>query len=204
MAQALRGVAGPLGVSRQPAHLLLARGAHDVEPDDHLLEIGRCVIDVVFLRVAEGGANVSGRVVDRDLVERREPRQLREQSKRGPHHQELKGRGSLLGPAAGKRLIGLDRELAHPALEMHVLDDPGHRTSRDHAIAVRLGLHLGAQALDLAHLLVEIDPTLFRPAHALAYVIVSVQAYTVGNPSGPSFTSERNPGAMSPNLTPYW
>ena len=78
-------------MSRQPAHLVLTRGAHHVELDDHLLEIGRCVIDVVFLRVAEGGANVSCRVVDRDLVERREPRQLCEQSKRGPHHQELQG-----------------------------------------------------------------------------------------------------------------
>jgi hypothetical protein len=89
MAQALGRVAGSLRVSGEPAHLLGAGRADHVKFDGHVLEPGRCVVDVVLLGVAKRGADVSGRIFDRYLVQRREPRQLREQSKRCAHHQEL-------------------------------------------------------------------------------------------------------------------
>jgi hypothetical protein len=98
-------VAGPLCVRGQSLDLLRARRADDVELDDHLLEVGGSVIYVVLLRVAERRADVSAGVVDRDPVQRREPRQLGEQSKGRGHHHELERRGALLGAAPTQRLI---------------------------------------------------------------------------------------------------
>src|SRR5712692_7403235 len=118
-AQALGRMAGALGVRGQLAHLLRACRADDVQLDGHLLEVGWRVVDVVLLSVAEGGADVGGGILDRDLVEGREPRQLGEQSKRGADHQVLKRRCTLLRAAASERLIGLDCELAHAALEVN-------------------------------------------------------------------------------------
>jgi hypothetical protein len=156
MAQALRSVTGTLRVRRQPLHLLRGGWAHDLQLDRDVLEIRRRVIDVVFLSVAKGSAHVGGRVVDRYFVERREPRQLGEQSKRCPHHQELERRRSFLGAPARERLIGFDGELSHSALEVDVFNDLCHCSRRDCALIGRFGAHLSSQALDLAHLLVEI------------------------------------------------
>ncbi len=89
-AQTLGRVAGAFGVRGQLADLVRASRADHVQLDGHLLEVGRRVVNVVFLSVAERGADVGGRILDRDLVERREPRQLRKQSKRGADHQVLK------------------------------------------------------------------------------------------------------------------
>ena len=89
MAERLRGVAGTLGMGDELAHAGARCATHDRERDRHLLEIGRGVVDVVLLRVSEGRPNVSRRVLDGDLVEWREPRQLGQQSKGRSHHQVL-------------------------------------------------------------------------------------------------------------------
>ena len=89
MAEGLRRVAGTLGVRHQLANAIASRVTHDGELDRHLFKVCWRVIDVVFLGISKGGANVGRRVLDRDLVEWREPRQLGQQSKRRPHHQIL-------------------------------------------------------------------------------------------------------------------
>jgi hypothetical protein len=156
MAQALRGVAGPLGVCRQAPHLLRSSRADDFELDRDLLEVGRRVVDIVFLSVAKCGSDICGRVFDWNLIQRREPRQLRQQSKSGSDHHELERRGPLFGASARQRLVGLDHELAHAAFEMDVLDDARHRASGGGALLRSLRSHFGAKTLDLSHLLVQI------------------------------------------------
>jgi len=122
---------------------LCGRGrAHDVELDQDLFEVGGRVVDVVLLGVAKGRADVRCRIVDRDLIEGREPRQLGKESKGCSHHQELQGGGALLRAAARKWLIGLDGELSHAALEVDILDDPGHGSRRDETLIGSLRFHL--------------------------------------------------------------
>jgi hypothetical protein len=150
-------MAGTFGVRGQPPHVVSRGRAYDLEADDDLLEVRGGVVDAVLLGVAKRGADVCRRIVDRDLIERREPRQLGEQSKRGPHHQELKRRCALLGSTTSERLIGLDDELAHPALEVHILDNPSHGSCGDDTVLGPLGAHLRTQAFDVTHLVFEID-----------------------------------------------
>ena len=121
VAKRLRRVASTLCMGHELTHVAACRGAHDRERDRHLLEIGRGIVDVVLLRVSEGRPNVSRGIFDRDIVERREPRQLGQQSKRRPHHQILERRRSLVGAATCQRLVGLDDELSHPSLEVDVV-----------------------------------------------------------------------------------
>src|ERR1700682_6226429 len=73
----------------------------------------------------------------------------------------------MFGPATRQRLIGFDDEFPHPALEVDVVQDPGHRPRRGSALLGRFGPHLPSQAVDPGHLLVEIDPALdgFRFTH---------------------------------------
>jgi hypothetical protein len=87
--EALGGVAGALGVVDEPADLIGRRRALNLDPHDDLLEVRRGVVDVVLLGVAKGPAYVGRGVVDRCLVERREPRQLGQQSKGDADHQVL-------------------------------------------------------------------------------------------------------------------
>src|SRR5260370_25248320 len=89
IAQALCRMAGSLGMRGEPAHLFSARWTDHLQFDGHLLEVGGRVVDVVLLGIAKRGAAVGGALLDRDLIQRREPRHLREQSKRGGHHQVL-------------------------------------------------------------------------------------------------------------------
>jgi hypothetical protein len=98
-------VAGTLGVGRQTPDLVRICRADNIEPDDHLFEVRRRVVDAIFLGVAKGRPNVRRRVVDGNLIQRREPRQLGEQSKRGPHHQKLQRRGALFRATPRKRLV---------------------------------------------------------------------------------------------------
>lgn len=156
MPKALGGMTSPLCMGCQLLDLLGIGWAHDLQLDGYVLEIRRRVVDAVLLGVPKSCPDVGGRVIDRYLVEWREPRQLGEQSKRRPHHQELERGRSLLGATAHERLIRLDRELAHAALEVDVVDDLRDCSRRDRALLGRFGAHLRAQALDLVHLLVEI------------------------------------------------
>ncbi len=78
MTKGLGRVAGALGVRHQPVDALAGCTADHGQLDSHIFEVGGGVIDVVLFGVSEGGADVSGGVLDWDLVERREPRQLRE------------------------------------------------------------------------------------------------------------------------------
>jgi hypothetical protein len=162
VAQRLRRVAGTLGMGHELTHVGARSGAHDRERDRHFLEIGWGVVDIVLLRVSEGCPNVSRGVLDGDLVEWREPRQLGQQSKRRPHHQVLERRRSLVGAATRQRLVGLDDELSHPSLEVDVAQDPRHRPGRGSPLLRRFGAHFLSQAEDLGHLLVEIDAALRR------------------------------------------
>jgi hypothetical protein len=174
MPQALGRVAGPLRVRGQPLNLLRACRADYLELDGDLFEVGVRLIDVVLFGVAKGRPDVSRRVIDRYLVERREPRQLREQSKCDAHHEELQRRRALFGAAASQGLVCLHSELAHAALEVDVLDDPRHGACCDIAVVRRLGAHLNPQALDLAHLLVEVHaspPWRGCPTHISGMVI---------------------------------
>jgi len=134
MAQALRGMTSALCMRCQLLDLLGIGRAHDLKLDRYVLEVGRRVVDAVLLGVPKSCPDVCRRVIDRHLVEWREPRQLGEQSKSRPHHQELERGRSLLGSTAHERLIRLDRELAHAALEVDVLDDLGHRSGCDRAL----------------------------------------------------------------------
>lgn len=157
MPQRLGGVTRALGVGDELAYLRIGRGTGDCKRDCHLLEVRRRVVNIVFFGVLKGSTDVGGGVVNRDMIERREPRQLGKQSKGDANHQELEWRRPLLGPATGQRLIGVDVELAHPAFEMHIVENAGDRSRGDCALLSRRRRHLGAQALDLMHLLVEVD-----------------------------------------------
>ena len=156
MAQALRGMTSALCMGCQLLDLLGIGGARDLQLDGYVLELRRRVVDAVLLGVPKSCPDVGGRVIDRYLVEWREPRQLGEQSKRRPHHQELERGRSFLRASACERFIRLDRELAHAALEVDVLDDLRDRSSRHSALLRRFGAHLRTQALDLVHLLFKI------------------------------------------------
>ena len=159
MAQRLGRVAGALGMGDKLAHVA-RRGVTDHRQSDRdLFEIRWGVVNVIFLGVSERRTNVCGRVFDGDLVEWREPRQLRQQSKRRPHQQVLERRGPLFGPTARHWLIGLDDEFPHPSLEVDVIDDPCHRSCRGPPLLRRFGAHLFPEADDLSHLFLEIDPT---------------------------------------------
>ena len=59
------------------------------------------------------------------------------------------------GPAL-RRFFDAD-ELAHVALEVDVFDDPRHSARRDVPLGRLLGAHLRSQALDLAHLLLQVN-----------------------------------------------
>jgi len=190
MTQALRRMAGALSVRGQQLHLLGAGGTHDLKLDLDLFEIGRRIVDVVLLGVAERPADVGAGVIDLDFVEWREPRQLREQSKGGAHHQELQRRRALFGAATSERLVRLDDELAHATLEVDILDDPRHRARRDVSLLGRLGAHLGAQPLDLPHLLLEVDPAA-RRFHL---------RYTVGRISGRAAPTWARSSSSDPNV----
>jgi hypothetical protein len=143
-------------MGRQAADLRWRSAADDVELDQDLFEVGRRVVDVVLLGVAKGRPDVRGRIVYRDPIQWREPRQLGEQSKGGSHHHELQGRGALFGAAARKRLIGLYGELSHAALEVDIFDDPCNGSRRHDPLIRSFGAHLNSQALDLVHLLPKV------------------------------------------------
>src|SRR6202035_3180704 len=96
MPKRLGRVTASLGVRDQLADVRGGGGTDHRELDHHLLEIGRRIVDVVFLSVLKGGPDVRRGVLDRHLVEWREPRQLGEQSKRGPYHQVLQRRRAFL------------------------------------------------------------------------------------------------------------
>ena len=98
MCQRLGGMATPLGVCDELADIRGGGGTDHRELDDDLLKVGGRIVDVVFLGVPEGRSDVRRSVLDRDLVEWREPRQLGEQSKRGPHHKVLQRRRAPTAP----------------------------------------------------------------------------------------------------------
>jgi hypothetical protein len=74
--ESLSRVTRSLGMADEPPNLIGSSLTRDCERNRHLLEIGRRVIDVVFLRVAKCAPNISGCVLDGNLIERREPRHL--------------------------------------------------------------------------------------------------------------------------------
>lgn len=82
-----------LRVGDEGGRRLRARGGLDVEVHGHLLEVGGGVIDAVLLGVEESGPYVGLGIEDLDVVERREPRHLGEQSERHRGHEELQGGG---------------------------------------------------------------------------------------------------------------
>jgi hypothetical protein len=157
MPKRLGRVAASLGVSDQFADTRRGGRTDHRELDHDLLEVGRRIVDVVFLGVPEGRPDVGRRILDRDLVEWREPRQLGQQSKRGRHHQVLQRRRAFLGTATRQRLVGLDHELTHPAFEVDIVENARDRPRGRATLLRRPGAHLLPQADDLVHLPAEID-----------------------------------------------
>ena len=158
VAERLSCMAGTLGVRNQLAHLVSRRRARDHEGNGDLLEVGWSVVHVVLLGVAEGGTHISGRIGDGYLVQWREPRQLGKESEGDAYHEVLQGRWTEIRSAARDRLIGLHGELAHAPFEMDVLDDPRYCACCDGRLIGWQRIELRAQAPNLAHLLVEINP----------------------------------------------
>jgi hypothetical protein len=91
MTEGLRRMTRTLGMRHQLANAFRGRDAHDGELDGHLFEVCRRIVDVVLLGISKAGPNVRRCILDRDLIEWREPRQLGQQSKRRSHHQVLEG-----------------------------------------------------------------------------------------------------------------
>jgi hypothetical protein len=137
-------VAGSFGVLDQCADLARRCRRVNLQLDVDPLEERRFPVNVVLLGVEEGGPNVSRGVEDRDLVQRREPRRLGEQSKGGANHQVLQWAGTQLSTASSQGLIRLDNKTAHAALEMDVLENARDRASRDTPLVPRPGANLGA------------------------------------------------------------
>ncbi|HEX3629333.1 MAG TPA: hypothetical protein VHW91_02590, partial [Candidatus Dormibacteraeota bacterium] len=96
-----------------------------MEVERHLLEGARRTAQIVFVRHAEGGADVDVRIFDRDLVQGRKLRQLGEQSKSGAGQEVLQRRRRKVVATALRGLVGLDLEPADPADHVHVLVDMG-------------------------------------------------------------------------------
>src|SRR5205807_8557069 len=77
----------------------------------------------------------------------------------------------FLGSAARQRFIRLDDELAHPTLEVDVLENAGHRPRRRRTLCRLFRAHLAAKPEDLPHLLAQVHPTggiaVSMPVHRL-------------------------------------
>src|SRR5260370_27601745 len=96
MRQRLGGMATSLGVRDELADIGGGGWTDDGKLYHRLLEVGGRVVDVILPGVPEGRPDVRRGILDRHLVEWREPRQLGEESKRGPHHQVLQRRRAFL------------------------------------------------------------------------------------------------------------
>ena len=87
----LRGVAGTFRMRDQLSHRIARRTADEGEFDADLFEVSRGIIDVILFGIPESRPYVGGGILDGNLVERREPRHLGQQSKGGAHHDVLEG-----------------------------------------------------------------------------------------------------------------
>jgi len=75
----------------QLSHRIARRTADEGEFDADLFEVSRGIIDVILFGIPESRPYVGGGILDGNLVERREPRHLGQQSKGGAHHDVLEG-----------------------------------------------------------------------------------------------------------------
>ncbi len=73
----------------EPLRLFRWRRAGQVERDSYVLEIGRRIVHIIFLGVTKGRAHVGRSAINGHIIERREPRQLGEQSERYTDHDKL-------------------------------------------------------------------------------------------------------------------
>ena len=87
----MRGVAGTLRMRDQLSHRIARRTADDGQFDADLFEVSRGIIDVILFGIPKSRPYVRGGILDGNLVQRREPRHLGQQSKRGAHHDVLQG-----------------------------------------------------------------------------------------------------------------
>jgi len=121
-------MACPLGVASETANPLRRRRRVDVQPDLDALEIRRLGVNVVLFSSEERGPHVGRGIQNRHVVERREPRHLRQESKRGSDHQVLRWTRALVRPATGNRLVRFEHETTHPTFPVNVVQDPRGRT----------------------------------------------------------------------------
>ena len=91
MAQRLCGVTGTLGMCDELTYLLCVCRAGYGEGDCHVLEIRRCVIDIILFGVMKARSNVRRSVINGYVVEWREPRQLSKESEGDTNHKVLQG-----------------------------------------------------------------------------------------------------------------
>ena len=116
-------MAGPLGVGDQFGNLRNGCRAVHMEVEGHLLKGAWWASKVVFVRHAEGGANVNVGVFDRDFVYRRKLRQLGKQSKGGAREKVLEGSGRQVVAATLGGFVGFDLKPTDPPDHVHVLVD---------------------------------------------------------------------------------
>src|SRR5688572_29916073 len=133
-------------------HVLVRRVA--VEP--HLIEqalgaAGR-IVELQLASLVEIATQLDLAAVDRDLVDRRVPRQLTQHSEADAGHQVFERGGALAGAPALDRLVGDEGMLAESALLELVLHEP-HAGPHDQAAGHHLARDLVLRAeMDLAEL----------------------------------------------------
>ncbi len=76
MPQRLRCMAGALSMRDKFPYLLSRCRTRNLEGDMHLIEIRRCIVNIVLFCVAEGSSHIGECIIDGHSIERREPRQL--------------------------------------------------------------------------------------------------------------------------------
>jgi hypothetical protein len=113
--QRLRRMAAPLGVGDQLAHPPRRRRALDLQHHRHLLKRPTRPLQAELVRRVEPAPHLRGGVLDLDLVQRREPRRLGQQSGRHAKQQILQRRRRGIGPSVGGGLVGGQPEASHPA-----------------------------------------------------------------------------------------
>ena len=123
--QRLRRMTAPLGVGHQLAHPLRRGGAADLKHHRDLLKRPARPLQAELVRRAEPATDLRGGVLDLDLVQRREPRRLGQQSGRHAKQQILQRRRRGIGPTAGGGLVGGQPEASHLADHVTVTVDAG-------------------------------------------------------------------------------
>ena len=124
-------MAAPFGMRDQFPHHLSWRRALDRDGEHHFIESSSRASETQLVGDVEAAAHVHFGILDRHIVERREPRQLGEQSERCSYQEVVERRGAAVLPTSLRGLIAFDAVSANSALEVDIFKDSRHGPKTD-------------------------------------------------------------------------